>query len=141
VCWEGLLLSLRGPHTVCVPWLPLVPVLNSPQETILFCWVGQKVCLGFSVPSYGQTRTNFLASPIFSMILSCTDMAWGDGVVTEESKCDETLEIGDRQGTSLRYFCCSLSPGNKDTLQTSPPINSYLKTLPCMQQTPHDLKH
>lgn len=33
------------------------------------------------------------------MILSSTDLAWGDGVVTEDSKCDETLETGDRQGT------------------------------------------
>ena len=66
VCWEGLWLSLRGPHTVCVPWLPSVPVLKSPQEIILFCWVGQKVSWGFSVSSYGKTRVNFLASPIFS---------------------------------------------------------------------------
>ena len=27
-------------------------------------WVGQKVHLGFSVTSYGKTRTNFLANPV-----------------------------------------------------------------------------
>lgn len=99
MCWEGLWLSLRGPHTVCVPWLPSVPGLNSPQETTLFCWAGQKVSSGFSVPSYGKTRTNFLGSPIFSVILFCTDLAWGDGAVTEESKGDETVETGGWQGS------------------------------------------
>lgn len=29
-------------------------------------WVGQKLHLGFSVTYYGETQTNFLASPIFS---------------------------------------------------------------------------
>ena len=35
---------------------------------------------------------------MFSVILSCTDLAWGDGAVTEESKGDETVEMGGRQG-------------------------------------------
>ena len=28
------------------------------------CWVGQKVCLGFSVRWYGKIGTNFLANPV-----------------------------------------------------------------------------
>ena len=32
-------------------------------------WVGQKVHLDFSVPSYGKIRTNFLANPILLLLL------------------------------------------------------------------------
>ena len=140
VCWEGLWLSLRGPHTVCVPWLPSVPVLKSPQEIILFCWVGQKVSWGFSVSSYGKTRVNFLASPIFSdSLLYRSGLGrWSRG---EQRWWNSRNGRPTGTRTSLRYFCCSLSSGNKDTLQTSPPTNSYLKSLPCKQQTLHDLKH
>ena len=30
-------------------------------------WVGQKVCLGFSITSYKKAQMNFLANPILSV--------------------------------------------------------------------------
>ena len=38
------------------------------RETALYVmhWVGQKVCLGFSIASYGKPWMNFLANPIFN---------------------------------------------------------------------------
>ena len=35
------------------------------------CWVGQKVCLGFSVRWYGKIGTNFLASPVCVRVCVC----------------------------------------------------------------------
>ena len=47
----------------------IVPLVN--KSSFFFnCWEeilgGQKVCLGFSIPSSGQTRTNFLANPVLT---------------------------------------------------------------------------
>ena len=33
------------------------------------CWVGQKVCSGFSIPSYWKTQTNILVNPIPCTVL------------------------------------------------------------------------
>ena len=42
----------RGPHMV------------SQLEVLPVHWIGQNVCLGFSVRGYGKTWTNFLANPV-----------------------------------------------------------------------------
>lgn len=80
--------------------IPPPPPQKNPSEFLLTYWVGQKVCSQFSAPSYGQTRTRFLANPIlaFSSFQVLSEMQW--------LKCTHTLSLcGERNPLSLCIQC------------------------------------
>ena len=64
---QALLFSFCYKRTTCSHFLPEVKKTcggELPCNMTEKYWVGQEVHLGFSVTSYGKTRTNFLANPV-----------------------------------------------------------------------------
>ena len=78
------MIFLKMTHSSKGKWFSQLPkefTTSFPSGLQLLClyWVGQKVCLDFSITSYGKTQMNFLANPIYHS--GCQPGAicfWGD---------------------------------------------------------------
>lgn len=114
-----------------------MPVLQQPPGNHLILLGWPKVLFGVFCALLWK-NLNFLAEPIFSVILSCTDLAWRwSGHRGEQMQSNRRKqETRPRGPASLRYFCCSLSPGHRYLSDISPPLNAYLRVFHACSRHP-----
>ena len=51
-------------YQLCCEYFPLLTVTFVEQKLNMNYWIGQKVCSGLSIASYGKIQMNFSANPI-----------------------------------------------------------------------------